>query len=381
MSKLSKCFCGFAVLCMIIAMTPCLSIGADSNDEYTVWNTLGLRVAYIALEKTGYSTGIDTIVLTNAGYAEINGSSTEGCLDGLQDLTHASRGNNTLMEVHSHYDKPLWFAIYYPSTGMCVYLQVNPAAVPKLFLNAHSRNYSQILTDNIAVETSELFSIVSAMNINPAIMYANAEEYGDKLDNQLVFGENAFRVVTLANAIAQGAPKSFLRALEFHDHYCMGVTSGIFAVNYIKKYFPLTSGGSYFVQSVQPWCKEDALMTLLNATPGKGGYSALYSTAEDRALWKEEAQNAATIIYRQDGSTKKWDGIVISFTWGEPECPDYGNSTITHLCKDLWYLDLLDQPESFITVIKTFELPDGVVPKDWARPGVDPMEKLGLIQE
>lgn len=382
MSRVRKNLFRAAILYMVIIMVPAISFSSES-DDYTVWKTLGLRAAYEASQITGIEigSGINITVLTNAGYAEINGYSTEGAIDGLQEFTSSSRGKNTLMEIHSHYDDPLWFAVHYPSTGICVYLQVNPAAVEKLFVNVASDSYYQIIMDNLAVEKSELFSIISSENINPDNLYANAATYSAKFDTELVFGKNAFRVVTIANAVAQGAPKSLLRSVEFHDHYCPGVTSGILAVNYIKSYFPLTSGGSYFVHSVQPWCKEDAFMTLLNATPGKSGYAVLYSTAEDRATWKEEAQNAATIIYRQDGTTKKWDGIVISITLPSTGCPDYISGTITKLCSDLWYLERLDQPESFVKVIKTFELPDGVAPKDWARPGVDPMEKLGLIQE
>ncbi len=385
MNRYKKHFFGTvaAIIGIAILIAPSISLSAEFDSNYTVWNVVGLRAAYEAsqITGTGMNSGIKTIALTNAGYAEVNGYSTEGSLDGLQELTNASRGHNRLIEVHSHYDDPLWFAIHYPSTGMCVYLQLNPAAVPKLFVNIDSKSYYQVIMDNLAVETSELFSIVSSENINPENLYANAAIYNDKFDKQLVFGKNAFRVVTIANAAAKEAPKSILRSVEFHDHYCPGVTSGILAVNYIKTYFPLTSGGSYFVHSVQPWCKEDAFMTLLNATPGKSGYSVLYSTADDRAAWKDEVKNAATIIYRQDSTTKKWDGIVISITLPDTGCPDYGTgSLITKLCADLWYLERLDQPESFVKVLHTFELPDGTAPKDWARPGVDPMQKLGLTK-
>ena len=46
----------------------------------------------------------------------------------------------------------------------------------------------------------------------------------------------------------------------------------------------------------------------------------------------------------------------------------------------LWYLERLDQPELFVSIIKSFELPEGVTSKDWARPGVDPMKKLDLCK-
>ncbi|MGE0083929.1 MAG: FmdE family protein [Desulfococcaceae bacterium] len=298
------------------------------------------------------------IVMSNAGYAEFMGLSTQSALDGLSEATGTSRGKMNLLEIHSASHLPLWFAIYDKVSGLCSYLQVNPALT----------------------SMADLFSINTVEKINADHLYANTAEYTAKLGTG-IFGGNEFRIVTIMNAVAKGAPVYAARAFEFHDHYCPGVTSGIIMVNYLKKQFPLSSGGSYFVQAVQPWCKEDALMVLLNATPGKGGYSVLYSTAEDRSAWKTEAKDAANIIYRYDAAAKKWDGVVLGFTWAtETGCDAYGSGTIGKLCSDLWYLEHMDEPELFVKEILRFELPEGVVPKDWARPGVDPMQKLGLVQ-
>lgn len=48
------------------------------------------------------------------------------------------------------------------------------------------------------------------------------------------------------------------------------------------------------------------------------------------------------------------------------------------LCRDLFYLKKIDSPELFVKEVKHFELEKGVTPKDWARPGIDPLVKLGL---
>jgi formylmethanofuran dehydrogenase subunit E-like metal-binding protein len=47
------------------------------------------------------------IVLTNAGYAEVNGASTQEALDGLVSVTGASRGWNMLVEIHTSPWTPL----------------------------------------------------------------------------------------------------------------------------------------------------------------------------------------------------------------------------------------------------------------------------------
>jgi len=370
-----KSFLGILVLVMTALFLSgfALTSGLLANDkqlaEYEYWNSAGRRAgnqAFELMKRSGVSPQKENlIVLTNAGYAEIGNSSTMGFIDGLSNATGCKRGNNTLAEIHTRYDAPLWCAVYDKVSGYCAYLQ----------------SKSSKISGNIQkAPVSEVFDITAVEKINADYLYANAEAYNKKFGEK-IFGGNEFRIVTIANAVAEYAPAYAVRAFEYHDHYCPGVTSGIMMVNYLKKNFPLKPDCGYFVQSVQPWCKEDALMTLLNATPGKGGYSALYSTEADRAAWKPEAKDAATIVYRENKNTKKWDGVVLGFKWTDAGCKDFGKGSImTKLCQDLQYLKKLDQSEDFVKEIKRFELPAGQTPKDRARPGVDPMKLLGLTE-
>jgi len=345
-----------------------LNQGLGTGD-FSTWRALGQRAAEegLSMMKAQNITAATSnlITMTNAGYAEIDGKTTQGCLDGLADVTGASRGRNRLLEVHSHSEKPLYFAIYDAQSGLCAYLEVNSS-------------FAASSTPLEEMNATDLFSIMNTENIKAEYLYAHAAESGARF-NEKIFGGNEFAVVTILNAVDAGAPAYAVRAFEFHDHYCPGVTSGIMMAQYIKQLFPLESpSDTYFVQGVQPWCKEDALMVMLNATPGKTGYAVTYPTDADKARWLPEAQNAVNIIYRKNGSTNRWDGMVLGFTWGNTGCPSYGNSVIDKLCMDMWYLDRMDAPENFVSVIHTFELPEGVEPKAYARPGVDPMAMLGL---
>jgi len=182
----------------------------------------------------------------------------------------------------------------------------------------------------------------------------------------------------MVNAVDAGAPTMVVKSFEFHDHYCPGVTSGILMADYIKKHLPLSPGGSYFVHSVQPWCKDDAFLVMLNTTPGKGGYAVFHPTDQDRAAWPEALQDAATIFYRRNPETDVWDGLVLGFRWGETDCPDFGKSMVGKLCGDLYYLKHLSAPEKFVAVLHAFQLPKGVHPKTYARPGVNPLLEPGL---
>ncbi len=374
------------IICFtLIFLIPSISLSASSK-EYRVWKAIGTRVAWESSQLAGQRLGTgDPIALTNAGYAEIDRHSTQGCIDGLTSRLGVTRGSNTLLEIHSRYDKPLWFFIYYKESGVGAYLEINPEVIPELTNNANKHKFRRRAKNNLRIPASQLFIRTAVENIKAEHLFANAEEYNEKFANK-IFGGNEFRIVTIANGVAAGAPAYAIRAFEFHDHYCPGVLSGILMVNYIKEYFPLQSPDDrYFVLTVKPWCKEDALMVLLDTTPGKKGYAISYPNKEDTAQWKEEAKNAATIIFRQNGTTKRWEGRLLGFSFDKAndihEFPDYGSSVLNKLYSDLWYLDYLDQPELFVSVIKEFELAEGEDPKDWARPGVNPLEKLDLIQD
>ena len=386
MHKKNNCLYGLVtIICFtLIFLIPSISLSASSK-EYRVWKAIGTRVAWESSQLTGQRLGTgNPIALTNAGYAEIDGYSTQGCMDGLTSRLGVTRGSNTLLEIHSRYDKPLWFFIYYRKSGVGVYLEVNPEVMPELINNANKHKFRRRAKNNLRIPASQLFIRTAVENIKAEHLFANAEEYNEKFANK-IFGGNEFRIVTIANAVAAGAPAYAIRAFEFHDHYCPGVLSGIIMANYIKECFPLQSPDDrYFVLTVKPWCKEDALIVLLDTTPGKKGYAISYPNEEDTAQWKEEAKNAATIIFRQDSETKKWEGRLLGFSFDTAnemhEFPDYGSSVLNKLYSALWYLDYLDQPELFVSVIKEFELAQGEDPKDWARPGVNPLEKLDMIQ-
>lgn len=361
---------GSLLLLTGVLIHPHAAEAATGQNEYRFWHEVGAKAALKAVGMMGRN-GIhlkakNCIAMTNAGHAEIDDRSTAGALDGLSRFLGVSRGNHSLIEVHSAPGAGLWFAVYDQKSGFCAYLQVAPDGV------CAKRNRRGMHNDS-------LFSIKALERINAEHLYENAESYAEKF-NSGIFGGNEFRVVTIANAVAAGAPTCAVRSFEFHDHYCPGVTSGILMALYIKAYFPLSPGGSYFIQTVSPWCKEDALVVMLNTTPGKKAYAVTYPVAEDIAGWPDWARNASTIAYRKDPVSGVWDGVVLGYEGGDTGCPEYGHSVLDKLCSDLWYLDRLDQPEEFIKVLFEFELPAGEDPHGYARPGVDPILLLDQLE-
>jgi formylmethanofuran dehydrogenase subunit E-like metal-binding protein len=351
------------ILLILMACTACYGLEpglSDPDAGYARWETIGRLAAEESrtlMKKAGASPEQrDIIVLTNAGYAEVNGDSTQGALDGLSDITGSSRGRNTLVEIHSGPWDKLWFALYDKASGLCSYLEVNSTVT----------EYS----------SAEVFQVRALEKICFEHLRNHPDRYAAKFQ-QKMFGGNEFRVISIANAVAEGAPPYAVRAFEFHDHFCPGVTSGIIMAEYLKRHFSLHPEDEYFVQAIDPWCKEDALMVLLNATPGKGTYAVNYPSDSDLDRLLPEVKDASTIFYMKD-TTGRWKGVVLAFEWADTGCSESGNGLIDKICTDLWYLRQLGNPERFVRVIKRFELPEGVQPEDYTRPGIDPMKELGL---
>jgi formylmethanofuran dehydrogenase subunit E-like metal-binding protein len=236
-----------AAVWLIMLGTGFCGPATKSVPAYEKWEAVGRLAATKALEMIKNAGVVPSIgkliVLTNAGFTEANGEATLGTLDGFAAVTGASRGRNTLIEIHSAAWWPLWFALYDKDSGFCAYLEVDPSVTAKM-----TREKAKI--------PAGLFRVAATERIDAGYLYKHSAEYKAKFENK-VFGGNEFRIITIANAIAAGAPPDAVRAFEFHDHFCPGVTSGILMARYLKAHFPPGQSG-YFVNSVEPWCKEDA---------------------------------------------------------------------------------------------------------------------------
>jgi formylmethanofuran dehydrogenase subunit E-like metal-binding protein len=363
---INKMSCLALVVIFIIFGAWSFCFGSDRNANYKLWESVGKAAAetsFSLMEKVKISPPKgNCVVMTNAGYAEVNGALTQGALDGAAVAVGASRGKNTLVEIQSAPWDSLWFAFYDKGSSYCTYLEIDPSKISETISN--SKNASK-----------ELFTVTAIERIDAGYLNEHLAEYDEKFKNKM-FGNNAFRIITIANAIAVGAPSNAVRAFEFHDHYCPGVSSGILMASYLKKYFPAIGRG-YFVYSIDPWCKEDALLVLLNATPGKKSYAVYYPNENDKAEKPPEIKNVSTIVFRNNDQTKKWEGIALGFEWIETGCPKTGNALVDKLCSDLWFLEHMDTPEVLVKEIKRFELAEGVSPKDLARPGIDPLKVIG----
>lgn len=301
----------------------------------------------------------EVIVTTNAGYAMPGELSTKGCLDGVSEATGAKVGASTLLTLQGRFDQPLWFAFFSKKTGQCAYLEYDSISAAKAL-------------NGVSPESLKA-GVAQTARIDADYLFAHADDFSAKLKKGL-FGNNAFRIVTTSNAAARDCDSETLMAVQVHDHFCPGVSSGIVMANYVRhKLLPSPDAGC-FVLSVNPWCKEDALTTLLNTTPGKRGYAVVYPTAKQRAAWPAPLDQACSVIFTQQKG-QPWHGTVLGFDFAKAKAEygkkSYGNKIIDKLNADLWFMDNMDRAEAMVKPLKEFDLESGMIPRDLMQPGVD----------
>lgn len=294
--------------------------------------------------------------LTNAPYVALNGESCPEVVDTLQDLTGCSVGRKNLLFFQRPVNHPLLVALHREDNGETVVIR-------------HDGDSAETLRFNMKGDT--------------AAEPATFGEIQKKLKG------DAFTVVTLLTAHAKGAPYDFLKCSEHHNHYCPGVTSGYFIADFILKQYPTSPGEQYVWFACPPWCKDDAISTMLDLSPGKQSLF-VKDMAEGRATEGPDGRYAG-IMVRWNPKTQTGKAVVLQFDWNEayeladltPEefNPKGGKSNpafFTARIRSAWALiPYLDEPERFVTLFKEVDV-DASALKRMKQAGEDPYAVIGL---
>ena len=336
----------------LAGVDPYVEIGL-ADDPCGIDISGALQDAMATLGVTRDSSGL--CVLTDAGYAIVDGNTTECCIGTIERVTGCSISDGNLLPVHRSVNKPLWFVIFDNETKDCVYTVYKNGAFTATTVNIDGENAT----------TSDGWNAMKA-----------------------ALGSDAFTIVTIANAWGYGAPYDLLRCAEIHNHICPGLSSGYMIVEYIRENYPLGAGESYTWIGCPNWCKEDAIQVLLDLTPGKR--SLIVKQREilvnERPLagiliiWNSTANSGRGVSFRYDkGESCNLTGVDI-----DDFSPPGGKSNplfwTTRLKNGFGLLQYLDQPEAVISTDSdmfnvTSEQLDRV-----KEAGVDPYVELGLVE-
>jgi len=174
---------------LMVLVIVCVAQGVWATDVKGLLAT-GMRDLKIERGKAGL------LALTNATYVKLNGTTTEGYVDLIQETTGCSIGKGNLLFFHRPVTYPLKISLFNRETKDAV-----------------------LITDN--GKTTHM----SKVNIDGD--KAATPDGWTQIQEAVGSGPDTFSMVTIANAWAKDAPYDFLRCCEFHNHLCPGVRPDI----------------------------------------------------------------------------------------------------------------------------------------------------------
>jgi len=360
----------------------------------SVMDLVGYKAVKEAMKGLNFSKGDpDILALTNAGYvANVGNYSTERALNGLMMTGGFSSGKGNLVNVHSAYNKPLWFAFFDKETGDCIYLEVNGSYLEE-WLEKESEGVAN-LSAFLEVDPDILFSKISKENIDPdeLITREGAEAWHHNFEEK-TFGGNEFSIITISSVWSKGMSNELLRSAELHNHICPGLTSGYLIAEYLKKHYPLKDDEKWVVWAVPPWCKDDALQQILDATVGKRCMAVMYIPKNISNKLPASYKDIAGIYVKldKDGNAR---AIVLGFNWSKV-CSDCNISRKdfrdfksykwwwARLRADLILME--HEPEDYISVLMEKDLGNQgsvkMLNAKWMAVGANPLVELGILEE
>ena len=236
-----------------------------------------------------------------------------------------------------------------------------------------------------ALSDEEVFTTIAKEDISAELLLNEPGAWQQKM-NAKVFGGNEFSLITIANVWAAGAPYEFLKAAEFHNHICPGLTSGYFIVKYLDENLPLqSSSDNYEIIGCPPWCKDDAIQVIFDKTVGKR-YVAMHLTPEDSA----QLPGVAGIYVRWNSTAGNGEGLVLAFDWtkacmtsGFPRSDFKDFATYkwwwARLKMNLDMMDYVDDPGIFVSTMHAFPVNSTEEYQKLKYAGVNPYVELGLL--
>ena len=292
---------------------------------------LGREVTKKADQLLNFATADDVLVITTAGVTMLNGTTTENTIEGILNGTNGK--------------------VTYGKGNLLILRKTPVDPVDVAFIVKRGNNLQAIFFKNGSINPAYQGTI--SQNMQPA-------QWNNLISK--VGGENAFTYASLANAWNADAPNDLLREAAFHGHMCQGTISGYTISQALIKYYPPVQDTqnpgspydvtSYKVIGVPGDSDDDAIINLLNTTPGKGAYAGFDTTTTG------VTDNMVGFVRWLD-TTKTGDLIIMMFNRQlnrqqfETETGIKLGGDLEELKFNTWLLNKIKtNPESLVTFIR-----------------------------
>lgn len=318
------------------------------RDDATMMHSLAERAAKIAMDRLSFDKGdSDLLVLTNAGrVTTVGDQTTEECIDALTATTGASIGRSNLLLIHS-INEPLWFAFCRKDTKDCLYIVVNSSALDEC----------STLWEFGMVADACLFGI-AVHDVDADRLFESPTRWAAVVDD--LGNANAVCVVALTNALAMDPPASLIACMQSHTDITPELISGHVLAEYARREMPVENPRyqEYIVISLFGSMRDDAIMTLLDATPGRSGL-----VIKQNAHLQPPAENASIIFVLWNSRMKRGEGMVVAYDYekvarlsGAVTGDGTESEGLRRLKTVLWEIEHLNSPELFVSQVQTFRI-------------------------
>jgi len=324
------------------------------SDDATMMHSLVERAAKIAMDRLPFDKGdSDLLVLTNAGrVTTVHDQTTEECIDALSATTGVSIGRSNLMLIHST-NEPLWFAFCRKDTKDCLYIVVNSSALDEC----------RTLWEFGRVADDCLFNI-AVHGVDADLLFESPVKWDAIVDD--LGNANAVCLVALTNALAMDPPASLIACMQSHTDITPELISGYVLAEYARNEMPVENPRyqEYIVISLSGSMRDDAIMTLLDTTPGRSGL-----IIKQNVHLQPPAENASVIFVLWDGRMKRGEGMVLAYdcekvarlseaATGNEHGNGNGNESegLRRLKIVLWAIEHLNDSELFVSPVQTFRI-------------------------
>ncbi len=366
---------------LFLVLVPALTVAEEPSwtEDLKAGVTEGLKSLGVEAGKP------NLCVITNAPYVRVGEKSAVACLDTIRDASGCSEARGNLLFFHAALTGPLRVVLFHKKTSDGVVLTLAGGANP-----------GERMTDPC--------SPITATSSKGSVQTVKLRLGGDEILNPEKFKEvieklgpsEAFSITSILNAWADGAPFQFLKACEFHNHYCPGVIGGYLIVQLLLEKYPLKKGHKYVWIGAPPKCGDDAIQILLDLTPGKRTcfIKGLTPSQKKRIKVEEPLNNVQGALIIWDNKANQGNAVVFKYHWAKackiaglkysdflpPAGPKDPRFFTTRLQANRALMPYLDKPSELVSVAKEVT----VTPEMYVKmisAGSNPYEVIGLTAE
>jgi len=221
------------------------------------------------------------LVITNAGYGQIDNNRSVPLIDTLSELTGCTAGRGSLLGALTDCDAPVWFSIR-NNTGNTVFIKW---------------------------ENTEFKSQIFDASPAALLEYENWK----KIAEGLIGPKTLNQVGSIGSLWFRKVPWYVLKGAELHGGACPGNFAGFFVHQYLKQNLPLGNGDHYLFVFAPPTCGMDILQLIYASSAGQKQMLSMQFGADKLASYiSEDVVTFATVI-RVNQVQNICEGVILGF--------------------------------------------------------------------